>query len=242
MIQLRREEIQHVGAAAARGAPCKTCFHRLGCLIMGTGLSPYLRQRTLRRGQRVPGIGPAGVMILLCGALKARIWTPQGRECVLGFYLSGDAVVLHDALPGLSPELVALETSQLCEVNLRQVPPWQARQHELAERLREVLVDELARVGGQHMTFSAFSVRERLARFLLTLAAGQRQRGLRDDVVLLPMSREDIGNHLGARLETISREFTALQRDDLIALQRREIRLLDARALRALAGYSERSD
>ena len=51
----------------------------------------------------------------------------------------------------------------------------------------------------------------------------------------LPMSREDIAHYLGLALETVSRGFTRLQDDGVIAVHGRRIEIVDAEALERLA-------
>jgi CRP/FNR family transcriptional regulator, anaerobic regulatory protein len=53
------------------------------------------------------------------------------------------------------------------------------------------------------------------------------------------MSRRDIANYLRLAPETVSRVFARFEKDDLIAVDRRTIRLLDAAKLHAMAQCME---
>jgi len=46
------------------------------------------------------------------------------------------------------------------------------------------------------------------------------------------MTRRDIGNHLNVTLETVSRAFSALDHLGIIAVERREVKILSLEALR----------
>jgi CRP/FNR family transcriptional regulator len=46
------------------------------------------------------------------------------------------------------------------------------------------------------------------------------------------MTREEIGSYLGLKLETVSRIFSKLQAEGLIAVQQKRIRVLDAAGLK----------
>jgi CRP/FNR family transcriptional regulator len=50
------------------------------------------------------------------------------------------------------------------------------------------------------------------------------------------MTRSDIGEYLGLTVETVSRIITALQKKDLIAVNKRESEIKDLKGLRALIG------
>jgi CRP/FNR family transcriptional regulator len=45
------------------------------------------------------------------------------------------------------------------------------------------------------------------------------------------MTREEIGNYLGLKLETVSRTFSKFQEEGLLEVRQRQIRVLDAEAL-----------
>lgn len=74
----------------------------------------------------------------------------------------------------------------------------------------------------------------RVAQFLRNWAESLRRRGLRSDSIRLYLSREEIGRHLGIRLETVSRAFSELASANLIQFdgpRRREIHIPDMEAL-----------
>ena len=78
---------------------------------------------------------------------------------------------------------------------------------------------------------------ERIAHLLLRLTARCAQPYASSDTVALPMSRSDIADHLWPTMKTVSRTFTKLTQQQLIALpQLHLVQLLDYAALRSLAG------
>jgi CRP/FNR family transcriptional regulator len=76
---------------------------------------------------------------------------------------------------------------------------------------------------------------ERIALFLHGLAERYRQLGRGGDDLMLPMSREDIASYLGIVIETVSRTLSKLQDDGVIAVQGRQIRIVDRARLDAAA-------
>jgi len=55
----------------------------------------------------------------------------------------------------------------------------------------------------------------------------------------LRMTREEIGSYLGLTLETVSRLFSRFSAEGLIRIERREIEILDFKALRAIIEVRE---
>jgi len=53
------------------------------------------------------------------------------------------------------------------------------------------------------------------------------------------MTREEIGSFLGLKLETVSRLFSKFQRDGLLQVEGRTIKLLDRTSLRRLVENSD---
>jgi CRP/FNR family transcriptional regulator len=50
------------------------------------------------------------------------------------------------------------------------------------------------------------------------------------------MTREEIGNYLGLKLETVSRAFSRLQADRVIAVDQKQLRIEDLERLSQIAG------
>ncbi|NIO39863.1 MAG: helix-turn-helix domain-containing protein, partial [Burkholderiales bacterium] len=63
-------------------------------------------------------------------------------------------------------------------------------------------------------------------------------RGLSTREFNLSMTRQDIANYLGLTLETVSRTFTQFQKDGLLQVDRRLVRILDRSGLTTVAGCS----
>ena len=75
---------------------------------------------------------------------------------------------------------------------------------------------------------------ERVASFLLNLSQRFVARGYAAAEFNLRMTREDIGSYLGLKLETISRILSKLQTWGLIAVQQRNIRIVDVAGLKGV--------
>ena len=71
---------------------------------------------------------------------------------------------------------------------------------DIARRLRDMMNDELGRTQA-HVTLLIKTSSERVAGFLLEMA----DRSPETSEIELPMSRQEIGDHLGLTVETVSR-------------------------------------
>ena len=97
--------------------------------------------------------------------------------------------------------------------------------------LREIMSGELRRAQA-HVTLLDKTANERVAGFLLDMA----DRSTEVDEIELPMSRQEIGDHLGLTLETVSRAFSKFEALAVIGLpSSRQVKLLDRAALERIS-------
>jgi CRP/FNR family transcriptional regulator len=80
---------------------------------------------------------------------------------------------------------------------------------------------------------------QRLATFLLDLSQRYRALGYSSCEFVLRMTREEIGSYLGLKLETVSRLFSRFQREGLLQVQGREVKLLDQISVKRLLTCSD---
>jgi CRP/FNR family transcriptional regulator, nitrogen fixation regulation protein len=103
------------------------------------------------------------------------------------------------------------------------------RLRDLAQQLLVMATREIARVHSQALMLIQ-NAQERLGSFLVQLG----ERIAIRDLILLPISRQDIADHLGVTIETVSRTFTILENASAINLPNaRTVLLRDRAALRS---------
>lgn len=176
----------------------------------------------------------AMLYVVRFGHLKA--WRPDhhGHPHVTAFYMAGDLMGLDAICTGRHAcTLVALEDSEVCEIPyvkfleaLREAPPLLQRFH--CAMSHEIVREQAALLQANR------SAAERLAGFLLDQSARYAERGLSGRRFRLPMSRADIGDHLGLALESVSRLLTRFREQGWIALDKRELELLAPDRLESL--------
>jgi CRP-like cAMP-binding protein len=184
--------------------------------------------RNFGRDQQIFGEGEGAEWVykVVSGAVRAFRVLADGRRQIERFYLPGDlfgiepGAVRGSAAEAISPTtvVVARRSALACDAG-QAVAAWR-----LALR-------ELQRSHDHILTLGRRSAGERLARFLVDLAA-QLDSGTDLD---LPMSRQDIADYLGLTIETVSRTMTQLQAQGLVSLSGcRHVRLLRSAALAEL--------
>ena len=83
---------------------------------------------------------------------------------------------------------------------------------------------------------------QRMAALLLRLSRKQRQLGLSQVDINLPMSRADIASYLALAVETVSRVLTRLQEAGLLNVQRSRVHILDPDNLAIIAEETMHAD
>ena len=192
-----------------------------------------------RRGEHVFRAADAcdSLFAVRSGAIKSYRVSADGEEQITGFHLPGEIFGLS-GIPGREREsnAVALETASVCEIPYdglerlsREVP---ALQRHLFQLMSQTINDDQQLM----LLLSKKSAEERIASLLLSISSRMRRRRLSGRCFRLPVSRGEIGNHLGLVVETVSRVFTRLQKQGVLAVDGREVEILQPAALAELAG------
>lgn len=178
---------------------------------------------------------PAGELFAVrSGSFKCVRESASGQGLITGFYLPGDLLGLAVLDRGQHPETaIALEAASVCRFDRSVMSQMRERHPGFADGLVRRLCRELeARERKLEPSAEA-----RVAAFLLHWARRVTARDASTERrIPLPMTRTDIGDFLGLRVETVSRAVTALRRDGLIAADARGYSILDSAGLAGKAG------
>jgi CRP/FNR family nitrogen fixation transcriptional regulator len=167
---------------------------------------------------------------VLTGAVRTTHSLGEGRRQIGGFHLPGDVFGLEwGATHRCSAEAIA--ASEVALVRRSALDRAAARDGDAARQLWSLASRELASVQDHVQLLGHKNPAERVGGFLLKLS-----KRAASATVELPMSRGDIGDHLGLTLETVSRTMRQLAREQAIALpSARRVVLRDTAALAAAA-------
>ena len=105
-------------------------------------------------------------------------------------------------------------------------------------RLYRLLSTAIVRERTATTMLGTMRAEQRLASFLLDLSSRYQARGYSSTEFVLRMTREEIGSHLGLKLETVSRLFSRFDEEGLIEVQGRVIKLRDRIGLQQLVTAS----
>jgi len=168
------------------------------------------RSMTFAPGEEIYGQDESTDLIyqLVKGSIRTSHLLPDGRRQIGDFYYEGDVFGVE---PG-SGHRFSAEALTTCEVLVVKrsgsaaFAPWRVQQLVWA-----ATTTELARAQMHMLLLGRATACERVARFLLDMADR-----FREDLVTLPMSRQDMADYLGLTIETVSRMLGRLQADGLV--------------------------
>lgn len=173
----------------------------------------------------------ANIYEVVEGMLRATKVHIDGRRQIPAFAFPGDLVGFGHG------ERYRFDCDALMPAKVRPIPRHallsaaKARPA-LAEKLLAAAADQISNMHDHSMILCRKSALERVASFLCTV----RDRTGAGDLVRLPMSRSDIGDHLGVTIETVSRNISRLKQHGIIGLSGpTSVRILDMRRLRNAA-------
>jgi CRP/FNR family transcriptional regulator len=169
------------------------------------------------------------------GSCKTVTLTDDGSEQVSGHHLPGDII----GIEGIGGEVhacqaIALEDSEMCVLPFDRIEKLAHDDASFQRHLYRLLSSAIVRERTVTLMVGTMRAEQRLASFLLDLSNRYHARGYSSTEFVLRMTREEIGSHLGLKLETVSRLFSRFAEEGLIDVHGRVIKLLDRIALQEL--------
>lgn len=221
---------------------CNDCSLSRYCLPGGLDQSDidklgqmYKVQRLVTKGDLLfrEGTDFKNLYILRSGSLQTSVSDLYHNLQVTGFYFKGDVLGL-DAIASQQYQstAVALEISSICVIPFSELLNVAAELPTLQKQLFSILSKQL---NDKSETSQNISAEQRLCIFLLGISERLKAQKLSPTEFNLTMTRQDLSNYLGLAPETLSRLFTRLQKQDVIAVERKHIHLKNVRALQVLS-------
>ena len=197
------------------------------------------RRTYVKRGAHLYESGDPirSIYSVVAGSFKTCTVTQKGEEQVLGFHMRGAIMGLDAMATGHYPtSTIAMEDSRVCIVAARCLEDHCAQDKNLAKRIHTAMAREINTQQRMMLTLGRKTAEERVASFLVELAATYFALGYSSSDMNMLMTRAEIGSYLGIKLETVSRIFSNFQDRQLLAVHQKHIRILDTAGLKRLTG------
>ena len=206
---------------------CASCNLRELCLPGGVCAEDLDRvenivyaRRRVKRGEALFGVGDEFRTVY---AIRS------------GFFMGGELLGMDGLGSGrYNGTAIALEDSEVCVMPYALIEQMAREVPSLQRHLHSVLAREIVRDHGVMMLLGSMRAEERLAAFLINLSKRFVRRGYSASDFHLRMTRDEIGSYLGLKLETVSRLFSQFQKDGLIEVEQKHVRILDSDGLERL--------
>lgn len=240
----------NVLAMADYQSSCSRCSVSELCLPNGLARADVRRlealvapARELARAQKLFSQGEPlhALYVVRSGSMKTVVLDANGLEQIVGFHYPGDLL----GLDGIAQErygcaAVALQASEFCRIPFARLEELTDRVPTLRRRLMRLMSRQLSYDDRRLHGLGRKSSEARLAAWLLDSCreGGRDARPRRE--LSLSMSRTDLANFLGMRIETVSRILTRMDRDGVIQVRRRVIVIRDFDQLAEWAGRAAR--
>jgi CRP/FNR family transcriptional regulator len=193
-----------------------------------------VHRRILQRKQTLFRAGqPCHSLFLVhAGFFKTCVLSEDGREKITGFHLRGDLLGIDSFdMPTYGCDAIALDTCEVWELPLAEI---RSGAPELLPHVTATLAGEIRRDWRWMLALGTLNAEQRVVAFLLDLASRLQSLGFSSRHLLLRMTRAELGNFLVLQLETVTRVLSRLASSGLIAVDGREIRIDNARGLKAI--------
>lgn len=178
---------------------------------------------------------PGAISIVVSGVLKTQVSDANGSVMVLGFYLQGDLLGFDGpAMRKSTYQAVALCTTYLFILPMNKY--WQLPEAplSLAKCHTALMGQALLEANRRTAIIGTLDSDQKLAYFLLNIAARMHYQNYARDHFNLPMSRIEISQYLFVTAETISRTLTRFQASGLLNVKRSDIQIIESESLLAL--------
>ncbi len=204
---------------------------------------PFTR-RKVRADDQIYQCGQAfdTLYVVNSGLFKIVNLAPDGREQPAGLYLKGDWLGF-DGIPtarhGCSA--IALDIGEVWGIRYDTLLQASSKEPKLMRVVLAAMSAQLARNRDMTLSMGTLAADARVGDFLLQLAMALEERGQRTDQINVRMTRADMGNYLGLRLESVSRALSRLARCGIIEFNERGRRQISIPSMTALTEFIQNS-
>ena len=185
-------------------------FARLAAIV--SSRSYDARQTIVQEGDQAEFL-----LNVISGTVKIYRALPDGRMLVVGFLSEGDFMGVP-AARHYTVSAEAVTPVEMCVFPRRSFDRLLNEFPTLEHRLFELATNEVAAARDHMLLLGRKTAREKVASFLVAMAAKANCAQTAMPCVRLAMTRAEIADYLGLTMETVSRTLTALRNEGAIVL------------------------
>ena len=169
---------------------------------------------------------PKGLFCISQGKVKVTKLGDEGRDQIVRIDKQGEVLGYRSLLADepYSATATALEKAVICFIPSRVILGFLESNSNLAFRMMKIMAQDLKKAEERLTDFTQKPVKERLAQTLLSLmdTYGQTEEGFLD----INLTRQEWANLMGTTTETAIRTLSEFNKEGLISLERKKVRLL----------------
>lgn len=176
--------------------------------------------------------------LISSGLFKIVNLSADGREQPAGLYFKGDWLGF-DGIPSgrYGCSAIALDSGEVWSIRYDTLLQVSAKEPLMMRLVLAAISTQLARNRDAALSMGTLPADARVADFLLQWAHCLAERGMRTDQINVHMSRADMGDYLGLRLESVSRALSRLARCGVILFNEKGRRDITIPNLAALSDF-----
>ncbi len=179
------------------------------------------------------------IVAIKSGSAKLVANDVQGNEYILNVLLPGELIGFDGLYHSqYNSSAVALEATSFCELPADQLETLCMKVPSIFRELFKHSSEAINDTQNQLIN-SKCTAEEKLAIFLTGLSDRLKKRGFSSLQFNIPLTRQEMGGHLGLTLETVSRMLKQFQNQGLISVKRRYIEIYDLQGLRDIYSGSD---
>ncbi|WNO60968.1 fumarate/nitrate reduction transcriptional regulator Fnr [Rheinheimera sp. MMS21-TC3] len=201
------------------------------------------RKKPFHKGNMLfeAGMPQKSLFAVRSGTFKTFTLTNQGEQQITGFHLPGDILGFDAFNSQHHPSYAeALETAMVCEIPLTNLDVLLGQLPRLRQQMMRLMSQDIQADQQMMLLLNHKSAEQKLASFIKQLSQRYASRGFAGTEFRLTMTRSDIGNYLGLTVETVSRLLSKLNKEQLIAVDGKLIKIINLNQLTELASLSAR--
>lgn len=162
------------------------------------------------------------------GSCKIVLLAESGREQVAGYHMAEEIVGIDGVARAVHKcQATALEDMEVWRLPFDEIESVARLSPQFGHGLHQLLSQESERAYTVLLMLGSMHADQRLAFFLLDLSQRHQALGYSSCEFVLRMTRQEIGSYLGLTLETVSRLLSRFQREGLLQVEGRTVKLLD---------------